>query len=186
MDLNNKQVEELIVKAQAGDADAFGVLVGYYTPSVKPYVEYLCGNECDSNDVLQDSYIKAFSKMSTYDSRYSMDVWLRSIARNTFIDIKRKQQSRMGVIVEDMQGYDIALTQTTPEDIIIRNERLERLERQLAILPAQYREIIELRFVEMMSYVEIAQRLDMPIGTVKTQLFRAKKLLLKVLGKTGI
>ncbi len=182
MDIEHQiDTEILISNALGGDKESFGVLVSHYDTKVRPYVEYLCGNEYDSNDLLQETYIKAFNKLNTYSSKFSLDVWLRSIARNTFIDIRRKQKNSDLVVVDDTIGYNIAISTTTPEDIIINNERVDKVKIQLSKLAPHYQKIIKLRYFELMPYNEIAETLQIPIGTVKTQLFRAKKMLVKII-----
>ncbi len=179
--LDNFELRRLITDALDGNTDSFGVLVSYYDDKVRPYVERLCNNDYDSNDVLQETYIKAFNKLATYNPAHGLDVWLRTIARNTFLDIKRKQKSTESFLVDDTAKYDIASNTITPEDIIINNERVDKVEVQLSKLAPHYQRIIELRYFELMSYNDIATTLQIPIGTVKTQLFRAKKMLVKII-----
>lgn len=173
-------IQQLIDKALVGDTDAFDSIVKLHDDSVRPYVKWLCGNMFDSNDILQETYIKAYLNLSKYNPKYPMDVWLKRIARNTFIDLKRKEKSISAWTLTESDSDRID-SDNSPEELIITAERIKSVELELSMLPKSYQSIIEMRYFKAMSYTDIAETMNMPMGTVKTNLFRARKLLMEIL-----
>ncbi|MEG1634970.1 MAG: RNA polymerase sigma factor [Rikenellaceae bacterium] len=178
--MNKKIIKPLIDRALVGDTDAFDSIVNICDVSVRPYVVGLCGNMFDSNDILQETYIKAYLNLSKYNSNYPMDVWLKRIARNTFIDLKRKEKSLIASSLTD-NDRERGNSDDSPEELIITAERIKNAELKLSLLPQAYRKIIELRYFNSMNYNEISEVLCLPLGTVKTHLFRARKLLTEMI-----
>lgn len=173
-------MQQLIDRALVGDTDAFDSIVNMHDKSVRPYVVGLCGNKFDSNDILQETYIKAYLNISKYNPQYPMDIWLKRIARNTFIDLKRKEKSitASSLTENDSERVD---SENSPEEMIITAERIKSVEQELSMLPNSYQRIIEMRYFKSLSYSEIAEIMELPMGTVKTHLFRARKLLSEIL-----
>ncbi|MFI3321070.1 MAG: RNA polymerase sigma factor [Rikenellaceae bacterium] len=182
-------LKQLISLSLSGDKEAFDTIIKRYDSSVRGYVVSLCHSEFDCNDILQETYIKAFLNLNKYNASYPMDIWLKTIAHNLFIDLKRKELREAGTIISSEDTATISVEESgSPEELIITYQRVKAAEQEISMLPSHYRKIIELRYFEQMSYNEIAEALSQPIGTVKTQLFRAKKLLssiIKELSKSG-
>ncbi|MFI3314427.1 MAG: RNA polymerase sigma factor [Rikenellaceae bacterium] len=170
--------KEMIQRALKGDKEAFNTIIEAQHDSVMQYVSSLCNGQIDSADILQETYIKAYLKLEKYNPDYPLNVWLKRIARNTFIDFVRKEDAADISILSEIDLLNEK--ESTPEELIINLERMKYVEKELSMLPVNYQQIIELRYFQSLSYVEIAERLSIPMGTVKTQLFRAKKMLLGI------
>ena len=181
MDLELDEIT-LIERSLKGDKQAFESLFVRYKSVILQMLVNYTGNEFDSNDLLQETFIKAFLNLHRYDSRYTFAQWIRTIARNTFIDYARRKGVKSPILLLDsvpMQDY----SPENPENLIIGREWQAEIERELNALPEDYRQIIELRYYMGYSYDEIAEELSLPMGTVKNRLFRAKGLLNKILKK---
>lgn len=184
MDIDiQKEEERLLIKASInGDKDAFEKLFIRYEGMIKQQLINYTFNEFDSNDLLQETFIKTFLNLKKYNDKYSFAQWVRAIAKNTFIDYARRKGVKSTTLLMD-NIIDISYNNETPENLIILRERSEDMEREIESLSVNYRKIIELRYYMGYSYEEIAQELSLPIGTVKTRLFRAKEILNKILQK---
>ena len=132
----------------------------------------MMGNEQDERDVTQETMVKILKNLHRYDSRWRFSTWIISIARNTCIDEFRRRKRR---------SYDeppeIVDTSPTPDEITAQQRRAARLHRALAQIPPLYREVLVLYHFEHRKYREIADILDIPIGTVMNRIFRARRKL---------
>lgn len=170
----------LIEKSLEGDKNAFSTLFEMYSDGVRRILLSLCENNFDSNDLLQDTFIKAYLNLSKYNNKYSFEGWLATIAKNTFLDSLRKKAN---------QGFVSLLNHNNLYDIIDENiendakakEVGDAVAKHIESLPAKYREILELRYYVGYDYGEIAEQLNIPQGTVKTNLHRAKEELKKII-----
>ncbi|MCB0592529.1 MAG: sigma-70 family RNA polymerase sigma factor, partial [Phaeodactylibacter sp.] len=133
-----------------------------------------------------------FAKIDSYVPRYAFSTWLFRIAINNGIDYIRKKRLNMFSIDEPIDGEsssdysgNLRSSSLDPEEIIIRNQRVQLMRDVLGRLNGKYRLMIELRYFEELSYEEIATELDIPLGTVKAQLFRAKEMLGNLLSQPG-
>ena len=137
----------------------------------------------DAEDLLIVSFAKAFDNLDKYTPQYAFSTWLYKIASNTCIDFLRKksiQQVSMddeSIITESM----LYSSEDTPEQNMIRSQRILLLQQAVGKLDPAFRQVIELRYFGERSYEEIAQALNIPIGTVKVQIYRAKKQLSGIL-----
>jgi len=183
MDIDRTQDEpSLIDRALTGDRDAFEQLFCCYREVLMAMLTRMAGNSYDAGDLLQETFIKAFLNISKYDRRYRFSQWIAAIARNTFIDHYRQRDTR-----DDMVRVDPAstgdLVVDNPEELIIIDERRRQMEHNIDALGENYRRIIDMRYYQGLSYEEIAEELGIPVGTVKTRLFRAKERLGGLIGK---
>jgi RNA polymerase sigma-70 factor (ECF subfamily) len=140
----------------------------------------------DVDDILQDTFIKAFSAIQTYNQSYPFPAWLYKIASNTCIDYFRRKRIRP-IPIGGMTNIQTALNEVLPDksipiDVKIANSETKlELNKAIALLPDRYRECIQLRHFEELSYEEISQKMQLPLGTIKITLFRARKMLLSYL-----
>lgn len=161
-----------LAAALDGDADAREWLARRWAPPLYRFTYRMTGNEQDARDAAQDTLVKALRHLDAYDSRRRFSTWLFSIARNTCIDQHRKRKRRS----YEPPG-DVADPTPGPLHLLDRKERAEQLHEALAKLPPMYREILVLYHFEHLKYAEIAETLDLPMGTVMNRIFRARKKL---------
>lgn len=188
-EISQEQDFESIKKVLAGDSSAFANLQNKYTRIVASLIRRMIRDEDDIDDLVQDTFIKAYKALDTFQFSYSFSAWLYRIASNTCIDFLRKKRFNMISLSkpmensEDDQFFEIEDNSYSPENDVIMNERINALNTAVEKLPDNYKEIIKLRHEHEMDYNEIALRLDLPLGTVKAHLFRARKLMLTYLKK---
>ncbi len=178
----------LVEMVLAGDNSAFEHLFDRYVGSLHQiYLVRTGGNGDDTNDLIQEIFVKTYLNLSSYDPRYAFGQWIYTIARNTFIDYLRKRRDDLSI--DNTKGeytrQPVSLT-PNPEENIIHAEQRVQLEEYLAMMPVKYRRLIELRFFKDLSYEEIAEHLNLPLGTVKTQIHRARTQLCNFITKSGI
>jgi RNA polymerase sigma-70 factor (ECF subfamily) len=190
------EIEEYIVADDAalvdmvlgGDNRAFEHLFDRYSGALhRIYLARTGGNGDDTNDLIQEIFVKAYLKLAGYDRRYAFGQWIYTIARNTFIDYVRKRRDDLSI--DNTRGEYIRqpVSQTpNPEERIIRAEQRGLLEEHLGRMSPKYRKLIELRFFKDLSYDEIAEQLELPLGTVKTRIHRARTQLCGYITKSGI
>lgn len=183
---------ELVKRATNGDQLAYGVLMDRYRNAIYHLMLKMCNNPEDSHDLTIEAFGKAFIKLPSYVPRYAFSTWLYKIAINNCIDHVRKKRLNVFSIDEPMHEENDQTFSTNleayclnPEDEIIRDQRLCQVRNLVKQLNKKYRLMIELRFFEELSYDEIANELNIPLGTVKAQLYRAKEILLELIQKPG-
>jgi RNA polymerase sigma-70 factor (ECF subfamily) len=175
-----------IEKAKTGDQVAFTFLLDHYWNEVYGFMLKRTQNETDSEDIVIETFSKAFDKIASYNPDYAFNTWLIAIAKNVHIDLLRKKRSSLFVEItdeEDQRAYNVADSTPSAEDKLIKEQNLSRLLECIKQLKPQYQEVIQLRYFQEMSYQEIANQLDEPLNNVKIKLLRAKKLLLEILTK---
>jgi RNA polymerase sigma-70 factor (ECF subfamily) len=182
---------ELVHLAQQGDQAAFAELMGKYRDSIYFMVNKMVRNTDDAEDLTIEAFGKAFMRINQYSPDYAFSTWLFKIASNNGIDFIRKKRIRAlsldsGFRNEDGDTMEIAVTDDQPDPIeaLERQERLKIMRDVVTRLKPRYRQLIELRYFEEYSYEEIAEELDLPLGTVKAQLFRARDFLYQILKNT--
>jgi RNA polymerase sigma factor (sigma-70 family) len=171
------------------DQNAFAKLMSRYKDSIFFMVLKMIHNRDDAEDITMEAFSKAFNSIDKYDQRYAFSTWLFRIATNACIDFIRKKRLDTTSIDQtyendkgDEIGIDYKSDAPTPEEKMMKNQRAVSVRGSLSKLDAKYRQLIELRYYEELSYEEIAEQLDLPLGTVKAQLFRAKDMLYKMIG----
>lgn len=174
---------ELIERALAGDATSYDTLFDRYRRQLHAAVLARCADEQDAADILQESYIKAYLSLSRYNPAYTFGQWVYTIVRNLCIDYARRRRSTANTVSIDGPAASRSgpinppCDTPTPEERIISRQSSRQLDTLMERLPPRYRTMIELRFVGEYSYDEIAEQLSLPIGTVKTQIHRAREKL---------
>jgi len=180
------QLVKLAVKKK--DQGAFKKLMTRYKDSIYFMVLKMVHNPSDAEDITIESFGKAFNKLESYDTKYAFSTWLFKIATNNCIDFIRKKKLQTTSIdqpVENDKGDDLYIDfkaeVLNPEEKFIKNQRAISVRGMIEKLDEKYKFLIKLRYYEEYSYEEIAEELNIPLGTVKAQLFRAKELLCKLL-----
>ena len=140
----------------------------------------------DVQDLTIATFSKAFDKLDSYDDSFAFSTWIQSIANNTMIDFfRKKEQKTISIDQEknhnDTSAIDIADSSLHPEDFLIQKQKNKHIITLVKRLKPHYRELIILRYLDEMSYGEISEKLNMPLGSVKAKLFRARDLLMQVL-----
>ena len=182
---------KIVKRAIAGDKKAYGELFKRYKDSVYFMILKMVNNRADAEDLTFEAFEKAFGSLNFYSPQFAFSTWLFKIASNNTIDFIRKKRAKLvsleyDDINQDERGYiySIPADVLTPEEEIVRMQRVSFLRKQVAMLKGRYRRLIELRYFDEYSYDEIADVLGIPLGTVKAQLFRARELLQTALSHT--
>ncbi len=186
----------LIKKAKAGNQHAFAELLGYYKESLYHLLLKMVQSKEDAEDLMIETFEKVFRKIHSYKTDYAFSTWLFRIATNHGIDyIRSKQQNKYdNIYIDKIYEYDndfqksviIAEKSLNPEESIVSSQEKKIVKEVVQKLPPDYRRIVVLRYFEDYSYSEIAEKLDLPIGTVKARLFRSRELLQSILTKHNI
>jgi RNA polymerase sigma-70 factor (ECF subfamily) len=178
-----EEVAVWVKQAKQGDERAFAMLMERYRAGVVALLQKRLSNFADIEDITQQTFEKAFEKIATYSPQYKFSTWLYRIARNSCIDFKRQNQNKT-VSIENLSKNDEMRAQqfeASPEENTIAAQDRALVKLLQYKLKPQYKKVIQLRYEQELTYEEIAQRLDVPIGTVKTQLSRAKEQLVNLL-----
>ncbi len=176
---------QLVLLVSDGDTSAFEVLFDRYKDAIRKFYIQRCsgGSSEDIEDLMQETFVKVFLNIDKYNPAYTFGQWIYTIARNNLIDWVRKRRDDLS-IDSLRSGSDLlqsASSEVLPDERIINSQRHTELERHLAVMTPRYRELIELRFFKEYSYEEIASALALPLGTVKTQIHRAREQLCKLI-----
>ncbi len=173
----------LVQRVVDGDSCAFDTLFARYRDSIYAMLLRCTNNSDDVDDLMQEAFMKAYLKIGLYNPQYDFGAWIYTIARNTFVDFSRSQRSNAinpsNVSIES--NRDAQSSSPTPEECIINAQQRAQLERYMAMLPEDYRHLFELRFLDDYSYEEIAEKLEMKIGTVKTRIFRVRNMMCRLI-----
>lgn len=176
----NDILQETIAKARAGNQVAFSQLLDRFWHEVYHFQLKRTQNENDAEDITIQTFSRAFDKIDSYDPQYAFNTWLITISKNLHVDMLRKRKRNVLESTEN-QGTEAIkqLLDETPsaEDQLIIEQNLKTLLRYLRNLKPAYRQVIELRYFQEMSYAEIAALLGEPVNNIKVKLLRAKKLL---------
>lgn len=174
--------KSLVEQALQKREEAYSAIVFRYQERVTKYILLLVSNNDDAKDISQETFEKAFGMLHSYDSQYAFSTWLFTIAKNCCIDFLRKQRLNVRSI-ETMTNSDDpggrSSSVPSPEENFIFEQEIDKLKRHIEKLPELYREVAELRFLHEYAYEEIAKELNLPLGTIKTRIRRAKEHLIK-------
>ena len=166
-----------------GDSVAFETLFKRYREEIYALcIGRTMGNAEDASDLVQETFVKVYLNLEKYDPRYTFGQWIYTIARNTFIDYVRRRRDNLSI--DSITSPSVAPTaDDEPDSRIINEQHSVQIERCMDSLPEKYRQMAELRFIKEMSYEEIAAKMELPIGTVKTQIYRARERLSKLISE---
>jgi len=166
----------LIHHIRSGETNAYGELVTRYQQSVFNVCYRLLGNYRDAEDMTQNTFIRAYQRLDTFDNQRAFGPWIRKIATNLSINTFQKHYPDT-VPYEERFHKSHNKNGTTPEEMYSQTERVKAMREAILSLPTKHRVIIELRHFQQLSYQEIAETLKIPLSDVKIYLFRGRKLL---------
>jgi RNA polymerase sigma-70 factor (ECF subfamily) len=173
----------VIAEALAGSQKAYAVLVDKHRNAIYHIIQRIVHNEEVARDLVQETFMKAFSSLATYRSEYRFSTWLYKIAANSSIDYLRKKRIQALSLDRPVDTGDGSMeievpdNSFNPELALVRKQQRFSIEEAIDSLPPKYREVIIYRHKDDKSYEEIADLLSIPVGTVKARIFRARELL---------
>lgn len=183
----------LLVLRALNDKDqrAYTELMGRYKDSVYFMLLKMVNNSDDAEDLTIETFSKAFKRLDQYTPQFAFSTWLFKIASNHSIDFIRKKRIRaisidQGFSNEDGESYVIPVKEESldPEESMQKDERVQRMRDVVEKLKPRYKRLVELRYFEEKSYEEISEILELPLGTVKAQLFRARDFMFDLMKTT--
>lgn len=183
-----KQDYTLVKKAIGGDQMAYANLMNRYRDSIYFMLLKMVNNREDADDLTIEAFGKAFKRLEQYTPNYAFSTWLFKIASNNCIDFIRKKKMKLysidkGIFDEEGGEIQIDLKSNTrdPEEELVRQQKIKLMRSVVEQLKPRYRELVDLRYFKEYSYEEISAELEIPLGTVKAQLFRARDFLYQIL-----
>ncbi len=173
-------------QARQGDKDAFGHLVDAYKGPVFNLAYRMLYNAMEAEEAAQEVFIRAFTRLETYNPAHKFSTWILSIASNYCIDILRKRRALLLSLDEPLPPHPALMSDRAegPEAQSVQNEQQAMVQELLASLPEDYREAVVLRYWYDMSYEEIAAVMDTSVSAIKSRLFRARRQLAEVYQET--
>lgn len=179
----------VLLAVENGDQRAYAELMGRYKESVYFMLLKMVNNKDDADDLTIEAFGKAFNRLSQYTPNFAFSTWLFKIATNNCIDFIRKKKNNATISInkpfENDEGgevsIDIKAPILDPEENFIKKQKNILMRDVVEKLKPKYRTLVEMRYFEELSYEEISEKLDLPLGTVKAQLFRARDLLFNIL-----
>ncbi|HKL32811.1 MAG TPA: sigma-70 family RNA polymerase sigma factor [Tangfeifania sp.] len=185
-----RQDYELVQKALNGDEKAFARLLARYKDAIYFMLLKMVNNRNDAEDLTLEAFGKAFKNIHQYSPTYAFSTWLFKIASNNCIDFLRRKKGTYIAIdnnsdsTQNNESVRLKSKELNPEEKLIRQQKAILLHRVVRRLKPRYRTLVELRYFREYSYEEIAKELELPLGTVKAQLFRAREMLFKMIDNT--
>ena len=179
--LQHLEEDECIARAQRGEVAAFSELVARYQDRIYRFLVRLTRSPDDALELTQETFLSAYQALPRWRPEARFTTWLFRIARNQAFDWLRRHKRVEFVALGDEPDADVGFADPAPTpDVALESvQRLRHLERALMRLPAEHREILLLREIEEMSYEDIAEVLDIRLGTVKSRIARARAGLLE-------
>ena len=184
---SSQQDRELVGQALGGDQLAYQKLMEKYSGALTRHVQKMVRKQGEVDDLVQECFIKAFSALPSYSSEYAFSTWLFKIATNHTIDFLRKRKLKTMSIDQPISTkdgeieFELPDTSYRPDRHIVEDERRHMIQEAIELLPEKYHRVIVMRHQQEKSYEEIALELDLPLGTVKAHIFRARAILYKSL-----
>ncbi len=170
------------------DQKAYAELMSRYKDSIYYMLLKMVNNRDDAEDLTIEAFGKAFRNIRQYTPDYAFSTWLFKIATNNCIDFIRKKRKLMLSIdrgFENEEGQDVSLEVRSdgpgPDDVMMKKQKVMMMKDVVDKLKPRYRRLVELRYYQELSYEEIAVELNLPLGTVKAQLFRAREFLYQIM-----
>ena len=174
-----------------GDQSAYASLMGRYRESIYYMMLKMVRNTEDADDLTIEAFAKAFNRLEQYSPNFAFSTWLYKIASNNCIDFLRKKRIKVtsmdsGIKTGDGETiyFDAKSTTRDPEETVMHKQKVKHMRELVSKLKPRYRLLVEKRYFEELSYEEISKELDLPLGTVKAQLFRARDFLSNMIEKT--
>jgi RNA polymerase sigma factor (sigma-70 family) len=179
---------QIVQEVLDGDSNSFQKLMDRYYDIIYYTLLKMVYSKKTAAELTLEVFSKAFQSLPSYSSEYAFSTWLFKIATNSGIDAIRRKKPNTVVIEEENQGdYETVVlasdSQQQPDELLMRQQKAGELRSLVEKLKPFWKELIELRYYKELSYEEIAEQLDLPMGTVKSQLYRAKQKLSKIASK---
>lgn len=162
---------ELVDASLEGDHKAFEALTTRYREAIFRLMVTRTGSEHDADDLIQETLIKVFLNLRSYNKRYTFGQWIYTIARNTLIDSQRRRHGDCSL--EDRFSISDAKN-PSPEQCVINSQDRKLIEHSIERLSSTQSQLFRMRFLDEYTYEEIAEKLKMPLGSVKTNIHRAR------------
>jgi len=180
----------LVEQALAGSQDAYRALVERHSRAVLTLVARMVRDQGVAEELAQDAFVKAFGALRSFDPSYKFSNWILRIAHNVAIDYLRKARPPIVSIDDDASGREMAdvladRREPSAFDRAVRRDFRDDLDAALATLRPEFRRLVVLRYLEDMSYEDIAEVVGLPLGTVKSHLHRARAALGRLLAESG-
>ncbi len=177
--LNAEAEQALVAQCRQRNFESFGLIVDAYQNRILGYVKRMVKDPEDALDITQEVFVKAFQAFDRFDGRSSLRTWLFRIAHNLCIDRARKiERSPNTLNLEpadpDAEEWQVADERWNPESLVMDGELMDLVEQSLSTMSERLRTVLILHDAEDMAYEEIAETLNVPVGTVKSRLFLAR------------
>lgn len=178
--MNQTADEELLARFRAGDSSAFNDIVDRYERRVFAIAVRICRHHEDARDVTQDVFVTALRSLATFRGDAQLATWLHRVTVNAALDLVRRRGRREGPGLEEVGDRPTA--EPGPESVAIESVRAREVHRALGRIADDQRAVIVLHDLQGLDYAEVAAALEVPVGTVKSRIHRARLALAKELG----
>lgn len=180
---------ELVIRAtKKKDQQAFAELMDKYKDSIYYMLLKMVNNNDDAEDLTLEAFGKAFNRLHQYTPNFAFSTWLFKIATNNCIDFLRKKKKNVMSVdnrIANNDGddfmFEIKSEGMTPEQLAMNDQKIQLMRQYVKKLKPRYEILVEMRYFKEMSYDEISDELNLPLGTVKAQLFRAREFLYNIM-----
>jgi len=183
-----RDFELIDLATTSNDQNAFKKLMDNYKSSIYFTILKMTNNTDDAEDLTNEAFSKAFNKLNKFKKNYTFSTWLFRIAINNTIDFIRKKKLTATNLNrsfknKDRKNFEMEIKDETmnPSEKTIHKQKVHLVRKYVSKLPSKYKQLIIYRYFDELSYKEIAKKTMSPLGTIKTQLFRARELLFKIL-----
>ena len=178
----------VLLALEKGDQKAYAELMTRYRDSIYFMLLKMVNNKDDADDLTIEAFGKAFKRLDQYTPNFAFSTWLFKIASNNCIDFIRKKKKNTFSIdrtFENEEGGEMSMELRSaildPEEKVMKKQKIKMMHDVVDKLKPRYKVLVELRYFKEMSYEEISEKLELPLGTVKAQLFRAREFLYNIL-----
>jgi RNA polymerase sigma factor (sigma-70 family) len=176
-----------VTAALEGDQAAYISLLETYRENIYYMMLKMVRNQDDAEDLTIEAFGKAFKRLPSFNPEYAFSTWLFRIASNNAIDFIRKKKKSATLSLdqddddESSIAFDVQSKELNPEQELVKGQHIEEMHKLIDALKPKYKKLVELRYLSELSYDEIADEMDLPLGTVKAQLFRARELMFEIM-----
>jgi RNA polymerase sigma-70 factor (ECF subfamily) len=179
-------IDEIIKQLKAGSQEAWNMVIDAYSKKVYNMALNFAGNSDDAADITQEVFLKVYSNIDKYKEDRSFTAWLLRLSKNYCIDYWRKNKyHRKNLELDDNIRSEKTDQADTPESSLIRKYDVKYLRQKLRLLPPGLRTLVIMRDIQDYSYQEISESLDIPLGTTKSRINRARTKLAKIILEEG-
>lgn len=177
------EIKEIIGRLKTGDTEAWNMMIDRYSKKVYNLALNFTGSRDDASDITQDIFLKVYTNIDKFQEDRNFNSWILKISKNYCIDYWRKNKSNRQQIELDESLYDEAIHNEvhTPEEFFIKERDVTYLRQKLLLLLPELRSLLIMRDIQNYSYQEIAKLLDIPLGTIKSRINRARLKLAKII-----